>query len=488
MKLLSGAGIRCACVCFVAATNARAQVSNYNPRDDQYRMLGMMRARAEFRKASEDFERARALSTRGMLSQSDLSERRVAFERVRVDYLQQSVAALLSAAHLSIVRATKERRADGSLAVVVRVHSVNTRSAADETARLLMDSTLETPLRPDVIPSIFVSLKTETGANGVTISKPIERQIRQLELGQESSVEFALLKDVNDVVVSLAYADKVDERRVWLDNAAESDAVAMRAAQFSLEGDFGASVTYDLTLERAHLGSAPVRLKVEHLPASARYEFRDPDTKVRVGQVRFPDGQTSKRLQLVVALPPSADGDLKPDESLKFSVAALTSNSETEKTATATRVALELIPRGVARAELRTTSLYFESAAGDSVTAEATVRNTGSGAIRAVALAADPATGWNAHVVPATLSDLALGEARTIRIVFLPPSDAAVGDYEQRIRVVSKLTGKRLDDEDKIIRIKVSGHSSGYVTIALLSGLAAMTAAIVLASKRLGAR
>ena len=247
-------------------------------------------------------------------------------------------------------------------------------------------------------------------------------------------------------------------------------------------------MTYDIVLERSSMGNSALRLGVDGLPPAIRYEFHDPDTKARVIQVRFPDGQTLKRLQLVVTLPSASEATIVPDVALKFSVTAATGDSVRSGSATASRAALELIPRGVARAELRTTSLYYEMSPRDSVVTEVAVRNAGSRQMERVSVTADPASGWTYRSEPAEIARLGLNETRTVKLIFAPKGSAPVGDYENRIRVVSRTTDRRLDDEDKIIRVRVASRIGMWATVALLFTLVGLTAGVVTAAKKLGKR
>lgn len=465
-----------------------AQQGYFNPRDDQYRYLGMVRAKAELRKATEEYNRAKALAARGMLSEAELSGNRLAFERVRVDYLQQSLATLLASAHMVIDQAVKERRPDGTLTVVVRIRSVSAQSAADEKARALIDSSIAEAMNPDVIPAVFVSLKTEGGASGVIISRPYELMLRNVRIGEVREVRFALLKDVAELVVALSYGDKTEERRVLLDNAGAAGVATLRGTQFSLEGDFGAQVSYDLLLERPTMSSAAIRLGTEGLPTSMRYEFRDPDTKARIVQVRLPDGQTQKHLQLVVSLPAATDGMVRPDVPLKFEATATGESPSGGPAGIVSRASLELIPRGVTRAELRIASLYYESSPSDSIVMEVGVRNAGSRQIERAAIAVDASAGWVARTDPAEIHDLRLGETRLVRLVLSPRGEVPVGDYESRIRLMSLVTDSRLDTEDKIVRVRVASRFGLWATIALLLALTGLTAGVVIAAKKLGRR
>ena len=63
-----------------------------------------------------------------------------------------------------------------------------------------------------------------------------------------------------------------------------------------------------------------------------------------------------------------------------------------------------------------------------------------------------------------------------------------VGDYENRVRVISRGTDRRLDNEDKIIRVRVASAFGMWATIALLLALVGMTAGVVAAARKLGRR
>ena len=467
------------------ATAAKPQ-SAYNPRDDQFRYLGMARAKAELSRAEEEYDRARKLAGKGMLSASELSERRVAFERVRIDFLQQSLSTLLGASHLLINAAVKERRPDGSLRVHIELESIGSATPKDAQNLAAADSALGGDLLRDVIPLAFVSMKADAGAGGAIISQPYERPLRDLRGGQRRALEFTLLKDVSEAVVSVAYGDKVEERRVWLGNAGPDGSVLLRASQFSLEADFGGPVAYDLTLERSGSGDTPLRLGVEGLPDAVRYEFRDPDTKARVVQVRLPQGTMSKHLQLVATLPAASEVAIRPDIPLKFEITVMPTDAFKGKIAST--LPLELIPRGVAHAELRATSLYFEVAPGDSIVTEVAVKNVGSRDMQNVVLEAEAPAGWTAHAEPRELALLRLGETHTAHVTLSPVHGASVGDYEFRLRTVARATSRRLDDEDKILHVRIASRFGVWATAALLTALVLMTLVVVQAARKIGRR
>ena len=68
------------CLALFASVPSFAQtVSNYNPRDDQYLLLGLKRAKDKYEVAKDNLERNRELLREGHISQSKYDELKKAF-------------------------------------------------------------------------------------------------------------------------------------------------------------------------------------------------------------------------------------------------------------------------------------------------------------------------------------------------------------------------------------------------------------------------
>jgi uncharacterized membrane protein len=149
---------------------------------------------------------------------------------------------------------------------------------------------------------------------------------------------------------------------------------------------------------------------------------------------------------------------------------------------------LELIPREIARVELRAINLYHEIASGDSVAVEATVRNGGSKVLRNVRLQVDAPAGWTARVVPASWNELEVGAERKVGVTLTPPRLSTSGDYEARLRLETASTDKKIEAEDKVVRVHVSAPRAWLGTVALLGFVLAMVVAVVAFGMRLARR
>jgi hypothetical protein len=476
----------------LAAPLGAQNYGNYNPRDDQYRLLGMARAQTEFETALREYERARDLRSRDLVSESDLERARNMMEGARVNYLQAALAIVFATPRVVIDRAVKFQRPDGRK--YVRLTLRNEESGA-EAGKLgdIIDSTLLRQLRPEEIPNVFVSLKDDSPNGGAIISQPYEARIPVLRFGEPVTLEFRLLRDVDAVTVSATYASQTTDRRVYLEKDASANIVTMQSSQFSQEGDLGGTVTYDLLLERFTSDASGVRLEVGGLPRDIRYEFRDPATGARLTQLRFPEGTTSVRLSLVLTLPYRDAGRFALDRPVAFHAFALDAEAARQFDAAARdsvtpdeaavlqagKVRLELIPRGAGQLELRAANFYQHIGRGDSVVLDLTVRNTGSRAVSSVRLTADVPADWRASVTPELVPDVPMdGEAR-VKLVIVPPAGVSVGDYDIKLRTEALSADRRVDTEDKTLRIHVSPPANWVGTAALIALLVGLVGGIV---------
>ena len=442
----------------------------------------LLRTQAEVAHAGTELRRARELSRRGMLSDAELDDRTLAFERARADYLRSSLATLSAGRHVVIERAVKRRQADGRVLVRIDLATVSADSVLAPPGDV---DGLSDVLRAGELRNLVVSLKADAGPNGAAIGRPFERVIARLPNGERARADFELLEDLPEVVIATSAGDRAEERRVRLENDASVSGVSLRAAQFSLESELGAEVVYDLTLERSGSRAPVLRLDVDGLPDGIRSEFRDAATKTRIVQVRMPEGTVAQHLQLALTLPATATASVRADSVLRFAVVALAVDSGASATRPIARLPLELVGRGAGRVELQPANLFVEAAPGDSVVVPVRVRNVGSRAVADVRLAAENGTQWPVAVVPSRVATLAAGESRTVTLVIRPPPATPTGDYEVRLSAESDGRGPRADVEDRVLRVRVATATGTLGTGALLAAFVVVAAGLVAFARRL---
>ena len=451
-----------------------------------------LQARAQLELADSSYSRIRQLYTRNMVSPAELEASRAERERAMLEVLELWVETAGTLPNLKVLRAVKARSADGSTVVRLRVST-----AGDELLGTILRDALPSQLRErlgsESPPNAYISVKDEPGAAGTAIGVPYEHRVA-LD-AQLREIEFRLLRDVDAVVVSLASGGLVEERRVWLE-ADVSGAITIQPLPFSQEVDLGAEAQYELTIERMSADEQPLRLALSGLPASIAYHFTDSESNARIGQLRFAPDERRRSVRLSLSIPAAQPGGPEPDSTYRFLMLATPPEAELPgahdvewwRARGAGAVELEVVPRGVGRAELRAFNLFHEATEGESVSFEVVVRNAGSRSLDQVRVASDLPPGWSGSADPSEIMDVAPGEERSVRLVLTPASDAELGDYEARLRLEGYSGRTKLAVEPTVLRVRVHGRSGGLTTVLLLVALLAGVAATVVFTRRLSTR
>jgi hypothetical protein len=478
--------------CFAAQTSA--QQSETDPRNVE---IALLRSRTDLEVADSAYARTRHLYHRQLASAAELELRRADRERAMLTVLERWSALTASTPRLRVMHAFKARSPDGSSVARVRIALSAPDSGALWPDTRLPDELLAR-LRSVRAREAFISLKDEPGSAGTAIGVPYEQRIGPTAAGGVRDLEFRLLRDVDAVVISLASEGRLDERKVWLE-ADVSGALTVQPLPFSQEADVGTDAFYDLTIERFGGGDAPVRLVIEGLPPAVAHSFTDTETGVRISQLRFADAEHHRRVRLRLTLPmPDAEA-IVVDSVYRFLVIAAPERGDGSAQGAAAAPAarrragagvaeLEVVPRGVGRAELRVLNLFHEVAEGKPATVQVTVRNAGSRLLDRARVLVEAPPGWEVVTDPLELRELAPGTEVPVSLTIAAAAGADLGDYEARLRIQGTSGRTRLTTDATVIRVRVQAHSGSLAIGALLGALLLAAAATVILTRRLARR
>ena len=253
-------------------------------------------------------------------------------------------------------------------------------------------------MRSGKIYNIYVSLVDNESKT--IIGSPYEFRVPSIELGKVATADFELLKDAENLTVSLNYNNRKDEKNIYLKKDASVNVIDISSMQFSQEADLSSKATYDLTLERFSTSDDVYRLEVLDLPRQISYDFTDGESKVT--QIKFAQGVNIKKLSLQVYLPDRDDQQVVIDKPIKFQVQTVTA-SNGEKAGSEN---LEIIPRGKGKIEVRANNLYHETTVGKEVVMDVTVRNGGTRRLDNIKLTTEKPLGWDTRIEPDVISSL----------------------------------------------------------------------------------
>ncbi|RPI20631.1 MAG: hypothetical protein EHM61_26640 [Acidobacteria bacterium] len=488
-----------------------AQSDSSSIPDEQRRFLEVRRRQIELKSTRSELDRVRGLFEQRLVAKKDLDIAQTAVDTAQLDY-QQSVLSLLNLQpRISVKEAMKSQTRDGRK--FVRLTIVNLTPTFDDSQFQLLNNfegadPIPTELRKRDVQDIFISLKavggsTATGeveSRGTTIALPYEVHVPELKYGQEKTMQFQLLRDVQSVMVAAAYKGQRQEMDIQLEQAETESVVSVSSTQISQEADLGGQVTYDLKLERSTVDVRGFQLRVLNLPRQISYSFIDRGTQARLSQINFPAGVTQQQLGLRLFFPEHADQSIPIDQPLVFWAAVMNDQQATAFTQErpysvadlqSSRIGylhLTAIPRGVGRIEVSANSLFSEIQTGEKVETTITVRNTGTRTLDNIRLTTEYPLSWKAEVIPDIISTLDINREASIKLRILPPDSVPVGDYEVRIKSESFAYNRRVPTEDKIYRVNVKAPANLWATAGLVGGLLAILVGIVVFGVKLTKR
>lgn len=463
----------------------------YPQESQSLKLLALKKAQLYVEQTKGEFEKALALKEHGLISEQEFVQKRTAHLQAQVSYQEALINFMGSEARISVASAVKYQDNDGKKHV--RVSLRYSSRELKELAKLNIDAKDLFPLDfLQEIKDVAVSLRSE----GKIISDPYEKTIASLSLEQKKEVTFKLLKDVENLDINVFYAGKDETTSVYLQKGISANMVTVNSAQFSQEADLESEATFDLSLEKFSGEANIFRLRVVNLPQQITYEFLDPQSQARLSQIKFTEGITSMQLSLKLYLPKNADEQIVIDKPIDFYCLALDDEQSSQltqlmaggqafdpkeiKNLGAGNVELELIPRGVGRVEVLALSLYHEIKVGDHINMEVQVKNTGTRRLDNIRVYTDLPLNWHSEIKPDLIASLEQGKEETVNIEFVPSEDVSVGDYEPKIKTECIADNRRVESEDKIVRIHISGKTNVLGIVLLVLFLVGILVGIVI--------
>ncbi len=462
--------------------------SYYNPKDDEYRLLGLKRAKELFEVAKAEFEREQQLFDKGLISAKNFDQAKMAFADTEVNYQQALLALLFEQQYVSVVEAIKYQAKDGKKHV--RLTVANSSGGGGEFKKLInIDDDLFNSLQPEVVNDVYLSLLNNDNA---IISRPYETKIEELVYGKPVTIDFTLLQDLDAVTVNMIYGrGSVRAPKIFLQKDESENKVMLQSEQFSQVEELGEAATYNMTMELFSGSVNTYKLEVLNLPKQINRYFIDATTQARLSQFKFTESSQTKNAGLQVFMPDRPTSEVKVDIPIDFFVVAIPNNyngkidnnkewaeNEIEQLGFG-YLKLELIPRGIGDLIVQAPQLYFTILPGEIVEVAVNIVNEGSRALNNVEFEIDLPLNWTKEVNPRIVQSLDIREEKRIVFQFIPPQEITVGKYDIRIRATSLSDEQVVRAEDKTVTIQVNQQANVMGTIIIVLVIIGIVGGIV---------
>lgn len=484
-------------ICIAAVFSAKTVFAQ---EDQASLILDLKNARASYDIAKQNYENDRKLFDNKAISENDFNKSKNDLLSKEVAYQKLLLRVMAQSSYVIVEKAIKYQDESGDRKVRVTLRS--TMEGNQEWLEQFKEhfEVLTPEMRSNKVYNIFVSLINLQ--ERTIIGSPYEIRIPYLELGNTAEADFTLLQDVESLQVSLNYSGRKDEKNIYLQKDDSANIVDINSAQFSQEADLGTTAKFNLTLERFSASNDVYRLAVLNLPRQVSYDFIESSTNARLSQIRFMQGENTKTLVLNSYLPERDDDKVQIDKPMQFYAIVLTrdefaklgnisdrvfTKDEIDKI-NGGKVRLELIPRGVGRIEVRAPNLYHEITVGENVTMEVTVKNTGTRRLDNIKITTDNPLRWKSNIQPDLIKSLDPEKEQIIHLEILPPDDVGVGAQEVKIKTEALADNRRVETEDKTVRIQISAKTPILGSLLLILLLVGLVVGIVIFGIKLSRR
>lgn len=443
-------------------------------------LLDLKKTRADYEVAKQKFDNDTKLFNAKAISANDFDRSKNELLSREVDYQKLILKLISQQSYITVERAVKYQDKRGNRKVKITLKSAL--EGNEEYLSQFKDHfDVFTPeMRSGKIYNIYVSLIDNESKT--IIGTPYEYRVPSIELGNMASADFELLKDAESLTVALNYNNRKDEKNIYLKKDASMNVLDITSMQFSQETDLNSKASYDITLERFSTSDDVYRLEIKNLPRQITYDFTDGGSKVT--QIRFAQGVNVKKLSLQVYLPDRDDEEVVIDQPIKFQVEAITA-SNGEK---AGSEQLEIIPRGRGKIEVRANNLYHETTPGQKTEMDVTVRNGGSRRLDNIRITTEKPLGWETVVEPSIIRSLDPEKEEIVKVTIIPPKDGGVGAQEVKIKTEAMADNRKVDTEDKTVRIQVNAKTSIWGTLLLILLLVGFIGGVVWFGMKLSKR
>jgi hypothetical protein len=467
----------------------------YNPNDERFKSLYLEKVQNDYKLQKEEFARQQLLHDKKLISEKEFRQSEANFKSAQITYQQAILSLAFEQPHITIQKGIKYQSKDGKKRV--RLTLMNTTGGLVEGKKIELEDFQG--IRTDQISNVYVSLLNDKNA---IISQPYEEKIVTMPYNEPINIDFLLLQDLDNVTVKCVYGDKSEQKTIFLQKDESANRVLISSDQFSQEADLGSRANFNLTLELFSRMENAYKLDVLNLPQQITFDFFESSSNARLSQVQFSQDINTRKLSLAIYLPDRYDStSFIIDKPISFYAVALSQTmmenplqrSKSYSTADLNRmnisyIKLELIPRGVGRIQVRATNFYQEIKPDEKVTMNLTIYNDGTRRLDNIKVQTDVPLNWISSVVPDLIPSLMPGKEEIVAVTITPPADINVGDYEATIKTESFASNRKVESEDKKIRIHIASSSNIFGTAILIILLIGMLLGIVIFGVRLSRR
>ncbi|HOE90456.1 MAG TPA: NEW3 domain-containing protein [Candidatus Cloacimonadota bacterium] len=443
-------------LCFVASFLQAQTYQEYNPNDERFKIIALEKAKIRLDNSERDYLAAKKLFDENFISKDELYVYELQYKTDKLNYDQYMLSVIFDNPYINIMKAVKTKDKNDEVFVDLTIKNSTGSNYALETT--MMADMSGSKLDATEIFNLYVSIK-DMERN--IISQPYEHHVKKLKLNQEYSMRFKLLKDVESVIVSTNYGDKIDEKQIYLTKKQDANLITIRPDVYAQEIEMGQMATFKLGMEYFGNNRQSFIAELVGLPDKYNWDIVSMQSNVTMSRLDFSPADAQQSYALRIRVPEQIGENSELDKTIYFQLVLRNQQKDIVGTAD-----LEIAPTAKANMKLIVNNLYWKGNETETISfSQIYLENEGMKAISNISADLFLPSEWEYEITPNKIEQLNPNTRMLIDIKIKTPKNVLPGIYQIKFKMVGNNVNRILQTSEVELKVEISKKTNIMVII-----------------------
>jgi len=282
-----------------------------------------------------------------------------------------------------------------------------------------------------------------------------------MSFNQEYTIMFKILRDVESVIISTNYGDKIDEKQVFLSRKQDTNLIMINPEYYAQEVENGQMVTFKLMMEYFGDTRQGFKLVTEELPDIFTWDVISLQSQVTLSGLSFSPSETIQTYGLRIRVPEKIGDNLEFDKPILFKVLLMNQIGEISG-----QTELQIVPTGRVNMKLSVNNLYWKGDDSEEITFKALrLENDGMKTITNISADVLLPLDWEYVLIPQKIEKLNPGEKIPIDLKVKMNKKVMPGIYQIKYKMTGNYINRNLQTSEVDFKVEVVKKTNIFVVL-----------------------
>jgi hypothetical protein len=426
----------------------------YNPNDDRFRVLALQKAKIRLEQSEREWQNAKSLYDKKMISLDEFRNYELQYQNDKINFQQYMLTVIYDKPHIMVLSAAKSQAEDGKNYVDLIIQ--NNSGANYGIEESILKEVNSTNLSTSVIHNVYISLQD---LQGNIISQPYEYHIPALKIMEKKKIRFSILKDVESVIVSANYGDKIDQKQIFLSRKTDSNLITVNTDYNSQEVESGQIAAFALKME--YFGNTKENFSYELINLPPQFTYELSSQNVVLNNISFSSGEPVKNYDLKISVPEKTGNNIELDKTYLFEL--LIKNKENTIVG---KTELQIIPISKADLKLTIGNLYWKGSDREKIRfLDIKLENKGMKTITNLNYDLFLPSDWEYKTIPDKIEKLDPKEKVNIKLEIIPAKNTMPGLYSLKFKITGSNVNRTVQTPEQELKIEIVKKAGVFLII-----------------------